>query len=65
MDSPETAARCVLEAYRAKARRGVHFLGPLAGKVLRVSPPLILDRDILIDALYLLDKAWGRVSDTA
>ncbi|HOV59715.1 MAG TPA: aspartate aminotransferase family protein [Candidatus Hydrogenedentes bacterium] len=65
MENPETANRCVLEAYRAKARRGVHFLGPLAGKVLRVSPPLILDRETLIDALYLLDKAWGRVPGSA
>ncbi|HOQ88898.1 MAG TPA: aspartate aminotransferase family protein [Candidatus Hydrogenedentes bacterium] len=61
MDTPETAGLCVLEAYRAKSRRGVHFLGPLAGKVLRVSPPLILDRETLIDALYLLDKAWSRI----
>lgn len=56
-----TAQRCVLEAYRATKRRGVHFLGPLAGKVLRVSPPLTITDDEQDEALELLQKAWKRI----
>jgi 4-aminobutyrate aminotransferase-like enzyme len=57
----ETAGRCVLEAYRGDGARGVHFLGPLAGKVLRVSPPLVMTRAELDEALGLLEAAWARV----
>src|SRR5690606_1450885 len=38
IDGPECANRCVLEAYLGNGRKGVHFLGPLAKQVLRVSP---------------------------
>ena len=57
----ETANRCVLEAYRATTKRGVHFLGPLAGKVLRVSPPLIISDEELDQAFALLKTAWQRI----
>ncbi len=57
----ETADRCVLEAYRAKAKKGVHFLGPLAGKVLRVSPPLVITREEVEEAFVLIAEAWGRI----
>lgn len=59
-----TANRCVLEAYRATNKRGVHFLGPLAGKVLRVSPPLTTTEEELEEAFSLLQKAWNRISTT-
>ncbi|MBI2423943.1 MAG: aspartate aminotransferase family protein [Candidatus Hydrogenedentes bacterium] len=55
------ANRCVLEAYRASAETGVHFLGPLHGKVLRVSPPLVLKKKNLAEAEELLMQAWERV----
>ncbi len=58
----ETARQCVLEAYRATKRRGVHFLGPLAGKVLRVSPPLTITDGELEEATALLQKAWQRIA---
>lgn len=61
MADKETADRCVLEAYRAKAKKGVHFLGPLAGKVLRVSPPLIITREEVDEAFGLIAEAWGRI----
>ncbi len=61
MENDDTANRCVLEAYRATKRAGVHFLGPLAGKVLRVSPPLTITADELDTAFSLLEKAWKRV----
>lgn len=61
IDEPERANRLVLEAYRGHGKKGVHFLGPLAKKVLRVSPPLIITRAELDEAFKLLQKAWKRV----
>jgi 4-aminobutyrate aminotransferase-like enzyme len=55
------AQRCVLEAYYGDGGEGVHFLGPLAGKVLRVSPPLIVTPDELDHAFGLLETAWARI----
>lgn len=56
-----TANACVLEAYRGVGKTGVHFLGPLAGKVLRVSPPLIITETELRAAFGIIEKAWARV----
>jgi 4-aminobutyrate aminotransferase-like enzyme len=57
-----TANRCVLEAYLGtNAKNGVHFLGPLAGKVLRVSPPLVVTQKELESAFGILEKAWSRI----
>ena len=56
-----TANACVLEAYYGIGKMGVHLLGPLAGKVLRVSPPLIVARDELRLAFEILETAWARV----
>ncbi len=61
MADDEIANRCVLEAYRGIGKRGVHFLGPLAGKVLRVSPPLVITRDEIDEAFGILDRSWARI----
>ncbi len=61
MTDAETANRCVLEAYRGTGKKGVHFLGPLADKVLRVSPPLTITEKELDEAFAILRKAWRRV----
>ena len=61
MTDAEVANRCVLEAYRAREKKGVHFLGPLAQKVLRVSPPLVMDRDEMDEAFALVEEAWSRI----
>jgi 4-aminobutyrate aminotransferase-like enzyme len=55
------ANQLVLEAYRGTGKKGVHFLGPLAGKVLRVSPPLVITEGEIDDAFAILHKAWGRI----
>lgn len=60
-ESPEAARACVLEAYRGDGAKGVHFLGPLARQVLRVSPPLVITRAELDEAFALLHAAFGRV----
>ncbi len=61
MRDDDIARECVLEAYRGTGKKGVHFLGPLAGKVLRVSPPLTIRREELYEAHRILSRAWTRV----
>ena len=61
MADDATAQRAVLEAYRGANGKGVHFLGPLAGKVLRVSPPLTISETDLDEAFATLATAWARV----
>ncbi|HOJ33180.1 MAG TPA: aspartate aminotransferase family protein [Candidatus Hydrogenedentes bacterium] len=61
MSDKITAERCVLEAYRGIDGMGVHFLGPLAEKVLRVSPPLIITEKDINAAFDILYRAWQRV----
>jgi 4-aminobutyrate aminotransferase-like enzyme len=61
ISDPDTAKRCVVEAYRGAGTEGVHFLGPLAGKVLRVSPPLVITEHELTEAFGLLESAWKHV----
>ena len=60
--SKAVAEACVLEAYRGAGAEGVHFLGPLAGKVLRVSPPLTMTRGEMAGAFGILHEAWRRVA---
>ena len=62
MEDAETANRAVLEAYRGEGGQGVHFLGPLALKVLRVSPPLVVSEAELDAAFALLHTCWARVA---
>jgi len=61
MADAEAANRCVLEAYRGADNRGVHFLGPLAETVLRVSPPLVITEAELDTGFDILKKTWSRV----
>ena len=61
MADDATAQRAVLEAYRGVNGKGVHFLGPLAGKVLRVSPPLTITAQELDEAFSVLNQAWARI----
>ncbi|MBN2311286.1 MAG: aspartate aminotransferase family protein [Candidatus Hydrogenedentes bacterium] len=61
IENPELANRCVLEAYRGTGELGVHFLGPLAEKVLRVSPPLIISEAEIAEAFEVIEAAWARI----
>ncbi|NUM53628.1 MAG: aspartate aminotransferase family protein [Candidatus Hydrogenedentes bacterium] len=61
MADDATAQSAVLEAYRGANGKGVHFLGPLAGKVLRVSPPLTITEAELDAAFAVLDVVWSRL----
>ena len=55
------ANAAVLEAYRGTGNEGVHFLGPLAERVLRVSPPLTIAPEELARGGELLRASWSRV----
>lgn len=57
----EMANRAVMEAYFGNGKRGVHFLGPLAKQVLRVSPPLTISGEDTDEAFELITQAWGRL----
>jgi 4-aminobutyrate aminotransferase-like enzyme len=57
--SAEQVARdCVAACYRGDEQgRAIHLLGPLAGKVLRVSPPLVMPLDeaqTYLDAMFAI-----------
>ncbi len=53
----DVASACVAACYRGDAHgRAIHLLGPLAGKVLRVSPPLVMP---LAEAQEYLDAMYG------
>ena len=53
----DTAIECVRRCYLGDDRgRAIHLLGPLAGKVLRVSPPLTMP---LSEAADYLDAMYG------
>jgi hypothetical protein len=42
--------------------RAIHLLGPLAGKVLRVSPPLVMPLDeaqVYLDAMFGIFESLG------
>lgn len=60
----DTANACVKACYLGDDRgRAIHLLGPLAGKVLRVSPPLTMPLDECrdyLDAMYEIFALVGR-----
>jgi 4-aminobutyrate aminotransferase-like enzyme len=62
--APEVADACVLAAYRGDAKgRAVHLMGPLAKKVLRIAPPLVITEEEAresADALYECFRALER-----
>jgi 4-aminobutyrate aminotransferase-like enzyme len=53
----EWANAFVLACYRAKGGDGIHLLGPLAKKVVRVSPPLTITEAEATDAMLLMDDS--------
>jgi len=61
IENAELANRCVLEAYYGFGDLGVHLLGPLADKVLRVSPPLVISESEIDEGFAIIEKAWERV----
>jgi 4-aminobutyrate aminotransferase-like enzyme len=58
----EIAGECVLRCYLGDdAGRAVHLLGPLAGTVLRVSPPLVMPADEAEEYLGVMYEIISRI----
>ena len=62
--APEWANAFVLAGYQGDGpgRDGVHLLGPLSKKVVRVAPPLVVTPAEAADALAVLDRAAARLA---
>jgi 4-aminobutyrate aminotransferase-like enzyme len=63
----EWANRFVLESYRgaSPAADGVHLLGPLSKKVVRVAPPLVITADEVATTVRLMHAAAERMTSPA
>lgn len=61
--APEWANAFVLACYQGDGSLGdgIHLLGPLARKVVRVAPPLVITRDEAADSLELMHRAARRM----
>ncbi len=61
--APEWANQFVLAAYQGDgdASDGVHLLGPLSKKVVRVSPPLVITPAEAVTSLGILERAAARM----
>ena len=60
----EVAITCVEACYRGNPTgKAIHLLGPLAGRVLRVSPPLVLplaEAQEYLDVMYRIFKELAK-----
>ena len=63
MESDEIATEAVLRCYLQykSGGLGLHMMGPLAGKVLRVSPPLVIKSDEVKTGLELMRRAFAQI----
>lgn len=61
--SAEVANRIVEACYVGEGETGIHLLGPLAGDVLRVSPPLTMTREEAAESLALFHRLCARVAE--
>jgi 4-aminobutyrate aminotransferase-like enzyme len=62
LSAGEVAAKIVEACYLGKDGVGIHLLGALAGKVLRVSPPLTITPDEAKASLDLLNEIVATVA---
>jgi 4-aminobutyrate aminotransferase-like enzyme len=61
----EWANAAVLACYLGDGGDGVHLLGPLAKKVIRIAPPLVITREEAEAALSIMAAALRRLADSA
>jgi 4-aminobutyrate aminotransferase-like enzyme len=60
----EWANACVLACYRGDGGDGIHLLGPLAKKVLRIAPPLIITEQEAAEAIALMQRLLSSLART-
>jgi len=56
------ANEVVLSCYRGEGGDGIHLLGPLAKKVLRIAPPLVIIEQEATEAMRLMNKLVARLA---
>jgi 4-aminobutyrate aminotransferase/(S)-3-amino-2-methylpropionate transaminase len=57
--APDWANAAVLACYQGEAEAGIHLLGPLAKKVIRIAPPLTITAEEASEAMNLMDRLLG------
>jgi 4-aminobutyrate aminotransferase-like enzyme len=62
---PEWANAAVLACYRGDGGDGIHLLGPLAKKVLRIAPPLVITEQEAGAAMDLMYRLLAPLAGTA
>ncbi len=50
------ANAAVLACYRGEGGDGIHLMGPLAGKVLRIAPPIVISQEQATEAMRLMHR---------
>jgi len=59
--APEWANAVVLACYLGEGGDGIHLLGPLAQKVLRIAPPLVIIESEAAEALALMHRLLSKL----
>ena len=60
----EVAVECVRECYLGDADgNAIHLLGPLAGKVIRISPPLTMAPEAASDWMKVLFELFAKTAE--
>lgn len=59
------ANQFVLECYRGEDHEGIHLLGPLAQKVVRISPPLVISEEEAAASMALMLRVGKRMASLA
>lgn len=60
-DAGDWANELVLACYRGEGGDGIHLLGPLAKKVVRIAPPLVITEQEAAEALRLMYKVASQI----
>ena len=54
----------MLACYRGADNAGIHLLGPLAKKVIRIAPPLTITAEEAEEAMALMDRLVSGLYET-
>ena len=59
---PTAANAFVLACYQGEGGDGIHLLGALARKVIRIAPPLVITEQEVRDSMDLMYRAAARLA---
>ena len=63
VDAAEWANAAVLACYRGEGGVGIHLLGPLAKKVIRIAPPLVITEQEAAEATSMMYRLLAALSE--